>query len=215
MTQYLDARGKQCPLPLMLAKKALEKLNVGDVLEVSVDNEIAMENLEKMAVQKALGYKTEVIGQEHYIVKLQLQGSTNEMQTKENEPQLTQSETYPAEDKTSRTHGEMVVVLSSNKMGEGEAELGQLLLKGFIYSLTGLEQLPTTVIMYNSGAKLAIASSEVISDLQLLEQKGVKIVTCGTCLDYYKIADQLAVGSVTNMYDIVETLASASKIIKP
>ncbi|MEF9959123.1 MAG: sulfurtransferase-like selenium metabolism protein YedF [Niameybacter sp.] len=194
MIQYLDARGKQCPLPLILAKQALEKLEVEDFLEVSVDNEIAMENLEKMAVQKGLGYTTEVVGSTHYKVTLQLYNFEKE------------------KDKDTR---EMVVVLSSDKMGEGVAELGQLLLKGFIYALTQIDPLPTQIIMYNSGAKLAVASSEVVQDLQYLEQSGVKVMTCGTCLDYYGIADQLEVGTVTNMYDIAEALAHSGKIIKP
>nr|WP_302595449.1 sulfurtransferase-like selenium metabolism protein YedF [uncultured Cellulosilyticum sp.] len=211
MIKHIEARGKQCPMPLILAKKALAQLSAGDTLEVSVDNEIAMENLVKLAVQKQLSYTSEGISEKHYIVRMEVQEVQESEAYDERDDMAFEMCEMPSATPTSDT----VVVLSSDQMGEGEAQLGKLLLKGFIYSLTSLEKLPTKIIMYNNGAKLAIASSEVIGDLQLLEEKGVCIMTCGTCLDYYGIKDELAVGTVTNMYDIVETLAAADKIIKP
>ena len=93
--------------------------------------------------------------------------------------------------------------------------MGQILIKGFIYSLTQLEKLPDTVLFYNKGAFLTCEGSPVLEDLKTLEKEGTKICTCGTCLDFYKMKDKLAVGTIVNMYVIVETQAKADLIIKP
>ena len=108
-----------------------------------------------------------------------------------------------------------VVVISSDRMGEGNDELGKVLIKGFIYAITQLETLPKTVIFYNGGATIPVEGSVSLEDLKNLEAQGVEIITCGTCLDYYNLKEKLAVGSVTNMYTIVEKMSKASCIIKP
>lgn len=107
------------------------------------------------------------------------------------------------------------MVLSSDKMGEGEEELGKILIKGFVYALTQLEELPDSVLLYNSGAFLSCEDSPVLEDLKLLEEEGVRICTCGTCLDFYKLKEKLAVGEVVNMYQIVQVQAQADLILKP
>ena len=109
----------------------------------------------------------------------------------------------------------MVVVLSSNQMGQGDEALGKLLMKGFVFALTQQDMLPETILLYNSGAFLSCEGSDNLEDLKTLEAQGVEIRTCGTCLNYYGLTDKLAVGSVTNMYDIVETMTSAGKVIRP
>ena len=108
-----------------------------------------------------------------------------------------------------------VVVISADHMGEGDEVLGKILLKGFLFALTQQEMLPKTVLFYNGGAKLTTEGSVSLEDLRSMEAQGVQILTCGTCLNFYGLADKLAVGSVTNMYVIVETLAKAGKVIKP
>jgi selenium metabolism protein YedF len=108
-----------------------------------------------------------------------------------------------------------VVVLSSDRMGTGDDKLGQVLMKGFIYALTELEQLPKQIVLYNGGAKLSAKGSDSLEDLKLLESQGVEILTCGTCLNYYNLTEKLGVGTVTNMYTITEILLSAGKVIKP
>ena len=108
-----------------------------------------------------------------------------------------------------------MVAVSSDRMGSGNDELGKVLIKGFIFAVTQLDELPKTMLFYNGGATLTTEGSDSLEDLKSLEAQGVEILTCGTCLDYYGLKDKLAVGSVTNMYSIVETLAGADKIIKP
>lgn len=100
-------------------------------------------------------------------------------------------------------------------MGEGDPVLGHLLLKGFLYALTQQEELPQTVLFYNGGAFLTTEGSESLEDLRFLEESGVEILTCGTCLNHYGLADKLAVGQVTNMYEIAERMTHASLIVKP
>ena len=100
-------------------------------------------------------------------------------------------------------------------MGHGNDELGKALMKGFIYALSQLEELPRTILFYNGGAHLTVEGSASLEDLKTMEAQGVEIMTCGTCLDFYGLKDKLAVGTVTNMYSIVETLSNASKVIKP
>ena len=111
--------------------------------------------------------------------------------------------------------GGLVAAVSSDVMGQGSDELGATLMKGFLFALSQLPQLPKTVLFYNGGAKLTVEGSVSLEDIRNLESQGVEIMTCGTCLNYYGLADKLAVGSVTNMYSIVEKLAGASRIIRP
>ena len=100
-------------------------------------------------------------------------------------------------------------------MGRGNDELGATLMKGFIYALSQLEELPKTLLFYNGGAKLTTEGSASLEDLKSMEAQGVEILTCGTCLNFYGLTEKLAVGGVTNMYSIVETLSGAAKVIKP
>lgn len=108
-----------------------------------------------------------------------------------------------------------VVVVSSDRMGSGNDELGKVLIKGFIFAVTQLDTLPKTMLFYNGGATLTTEGSDSLEDLKSLEAQGVEIMTCGTCLDYYGLKDKLAVGTVTNMYSIVETMAKAGRIVRP
>ena len=100
-------------------------------------------------------------------------------------------------------------------MGDGDEVLGNKLLKAFIFAVTKQDNLPKTMLFYNKGAYMTCEGSEVIDDLKFLESEGVEIMTCGTCLDFYGIKEKLCIGTVTNMYDIVETMEKASKIVKP
>lgn len=215
MKQLIDARGKQCPVPVIETKKALKEITEG-MVEVLVDNEIAVQNLTKMAKQMKLNCSSEKVAVDHYVVHIEVLKSTDEMTQSQSSDNLVQNSASTIEQNHLETTQETtIVVLSANYMGEGNEELGKVLMKGFIYALTELDKLPKKILLYNSGAKLSIQGSDSLEDLRLLESKGVEILTCGTCLNFYGISDQLAVGSVTNMYAIAESLMEAIKIIKP
>ena len=204
----VDAMGDQCPIPVIKTKKALKEITETTFVELHVDNEIAVQNLSKMAKQKNLEYKCEKLEEQHYIIKINAEAEGVSIQQKapaENDKEIC----YP--DRKSNT----VVVLSSNQMGNGSEELGQILMKGFIFALTELDELPSTVLLYNSGVKLSTEGSNSIEDLKTLQAQGVEILSCGTCLNYYDLTEKLQVGDVTNMYFILEKIAQADKIIRP
>ena len=108
-----------------------------------------------------------------------------------------------------------MVVLASDKMGEGAEELGKTLLKAFIFSLTQQEKLPRTVLFYNGGAFVTCDGSASLEDLHKLEALGVEILTCGTCLNFYGLTEKLRIGTVTNMYVIAEKMLNAGNVVKP
>ncbi|GMB00474.1 sulfurtransferase-like selenium metabolism protein YedF [Pelosinus sp. IPA-1] len=203
MKQTLDARGKACPIPVVETKKVLATLHEGDTVEVAVDNFIAVQNLSKMAAQKHFEVSSEKIDENHYLVTLTVTGTSNNEKVEK-----TVCIPDSRMDKT-------VVVFSSDKMGEGDEKLGRTLMKGFIYALTEQDQLPETILLYNNGAKLSVEGADSLVDLKLLESQGVEILTCGTCLNHYGLSEKLGVGSVTNMYVIVEKQMQATKIVKP
>ena len=199
MTNIVDARGMACPIPVVKANQVLAQMTEG-ILEVHVDNTVAVENLKRMALQKGLPVKTEQPEDSHYVITIPVTGAVDTAM-----PELT------CTDCGSNT----VVAVDTDSMGRGNDELGAVLIKGFLFAVSRLETLPKTVLFYNGGAKLTTEGSASLEDLRLMEQQGVEILTCGTCLNYYGLTDQLAVGSVTDMYTIVERLNRAEKVIKP
>ncbi|KHS57558.1 response regulator SirA [Terrisporobacter othiniensis] len=198
----VNAIGDNCPIPVVKAKKAIDALEDAAIVEISVDNEIAVQNVTKMVNQKNLEYTCEKVGQNHYVIKVQCGEVVESEATKEVVAAIAKEE-------------KMVVVLSSDKMGEGDEELGKVLIKGFIYAITQLDKYPKAVLLYNSGVKLSSEGSDSIGDLKVLEDHGVEILSCGTCLNFYNLQDKLQVGKVTNMYSIVEELSGATNIIRP
>lgn len=199
----IDARGKQCPLPVIETKEALAKAAPGEIVEVRVDNEIAVQNLNKLAVQKKLSFASEKSAERDYLVKITATGEITDAQIEDDFNVVCCS-------------GQgVVVVITSETMGRGDDTLGRLLMKGFIFALSKQETPPATVLLYNGGAKLSCEGSESLEDLKNLEAWGVKILTCGTCLNHYGLSEKLSVGTVSNMYDIVETLTKATLVVRP
>lgn len=197
----VDARGDACPLPVVKAKQAIAQLNGPGQVEVLVDNEIAVQNLTKMARQKGYEAQAEKQAPDQYRVLFTV-GQVEET-----------AAPAPACIPDARTG--VVVAIDSTQMGQGSPELGQALLKAFVFALTQQDSLPRTILFYNGGAPLSCEGSPLLEDLRALEAQGVEILTCGTCLNFYGLTEKLAVGSVTNMYSIVETLLEASSVVKP
>lgn len=198
----VNAIGDNCPIPVVKAKKAIEGLTESAIVEISVGNEIAVQNVTKMVNQKNLESTCEKVGENHYVIKVQCGDVVESEETKEAVTAIVKEE-------------KMIVVLSSDKMGEGDEELGKVLIKGFIYAITQLDKYPKAILLYNSGVKLSSEGSDSIEDLKMLEEQGVEILSCGTCLNFYNLQDKLQVGKVTNMYSIVEELSEATNIIRP
>lgn len=198
----VNAMGDNCPIPVIKTKKAMQALTGAETIEVLVDNEIAVQNVSKMVASAGGQVSSEKLGEGEYKITIQMEGAPV------SESQAEESCMPDARDNT-------VVVVASDRMGEGNDELGKVLIKGFIFAVTQLDTLPKAMLFYNGGATLTTEGSDSLEDLKSLEAQGVEILTCGTCLDYYGLKDKLAVGSVTNMYSIVETMANAEKILRP
>ena len=202
----VNAMGDACPIPVIKAKKALQELEGPDVLEVLVDNEIAVQNVTKMASSSGGDVTSEKISEKEFKVIIRTDRTMPKRETQAmEEPVLCRT------DKRKDT----VIVISSDRMGEGNDELGTVLIKGFIFAVSQLDELPKAILFYNGGAKLTSEGSDSLEDLKSMEAQGVEIMTCGTCLDYYGLKEKLKVGTVTNMYSIVETMNQAGKIIRP
>lgn len=208
----VNAMGDACPIPVIKTKKALQELSGAGKIEVLVDNETAVRNVSKMAENSGASVSQEKIADGQYKVTVTVPVGTS---LEEGGDQITQGEMKCDCGGEKEVSGDTVVVISSDKMGEGNDELGRVLIKGFLFAVTQLDSLPEKMVFYNGGARLTVEGSESLEDLRELERQGVEITTCGTCLDYYGIKDRLAVGTVTNMYSIVETMRQAGRILRP
>ena len=198
----VNAMGDQCPIPVVKATKALKAMTEAGTVEVHVDNEVAVQNLSRMATK--FGCKVASAKQEdkHFVVTV----------TVDHLPETVEDAPVAC---TPAAGGSFVVAVDTDTMGRGNDELGKVLMKGFLYAVSQLPQLPQTILFYNGGARLTTEGSDSLEDLRNMEAQGVEILTCGTCLNYYGLTDKLAVGGVSNMYTIVEKLAGAGKVIKP
>ena len=166
MKHEVDAMGKQCPIPVVMTKKVIDRATVGDKMTVQTEQ------------------SGEPVSEEEFVCETPHKKVT-------------------------------VAVISSNVMGNGDDDLGKILIKGFIYALSQLETQPDTILFYNGGAKLTTEGSESLEDLKQMEADGVEILTCGTCLKHYGLMDKLMVGKVTDMYTIAERMTGADKVIRP
>ena len=212
MEKLVNALGMACPLPVVNAKKAVEELTAGDVLTVLVDNEIAVQNLERFAGYKGFGVSSEQRAEKEFAVIMKI---TEGLAEAEENSDAAEDADLQEEASDSLIKKGMVVVLSGNVMGTGDEKLGKALMKAFVFAVTKQDQLPETILCYNTGAYLTCEGADTLEDMKSLEAEGVKIFTCGTCLDFYGMKEKLAVGGVTNMYDIVETMEKARTILSP
>lgn len=190
MKNILDARGQECPKPVIMTKKELEDMEKG-ILTTIVDNEVAKENISKLANSLGLDFTVEEVSQEEYHIHIN-KGDT----IKEEGLSL------------SSNLKDMTIGFSSDTMGKGDDQLGKILMKSFIYTVSETKPYPTTMVFFNSGVRLTCEDSEVIDDLIRLENEGVEIISCGTCLDFLNIKEKLKVGSISNMYTIYEKLSN-------
>ncbi len=193
----VDARGLPCPQPVILTRNAMR-----DATEVVtlVSQRDQVDNVRRLAERAGWHVAFEQAEDGWSIQMVQGQAAV--------EPEITPDLATCAPAEAARRR---VLLLSSDQIGRGEPELGGILMRSFLYTLGEIEPRPETLILLNSGVKLAVEGSPVLGDLQSLEQKGLQILVCGTCLDYYQLKERLAVGSISNMYTIAETLMDADQ----
>lgn len=203
--RIVDTKGQLCPAPLIAAKRALNETAAGESFIVLTDNRTSFDNLNRfLKDNKAECNVTESDG----IWSLTVTKITTE-------PVQSKPEEYCDTSVAHFQKGNYVVVISSDKMGEGDAELGHLLMTNFIKALKDIDKLPAKIVFYNNGVKLAVKSSPVIEHLRDLEKMGVELILCATCVNHYSLSNDLGVGLVSNIYVIAEAMTTAGNIIKP
>ncbi len=193
----VDCRGLNCPEPVLKTKDVLAS-DPDKKIHVLVDNETARENVLRFARSQERNAVWEKENN-HFVITIS------------GESEQKASELLFVKDDESRKN--TVLFIATDELGKGSRELGTMLMRNFIYTLTKRDQLPGAIIFMNSGVKLSIADSPVLDELEDLEQKGVQILVCGTCLDYYELKEKHKAGLVSNMYDISDLLLGADLVI--
>lgn len=222
---YINAIGKACPMPVVMAKKELDK--GAESLTVAVDNQIAVENLSRLAA--ARGMEVSVKEKEGiFEVKLCTSQEADAVHAGTDASTApTTDQTQPPKDSAPKDRAASApspactpygcgyaVFIGKDVVGEGERELGENLMKMAIYTLSQSDQIPAAVLFMNSGVKLPAGEEQQVMDsLKELMEKGCEILVCGTCLNYYGLTEQLKIGTVSNMYDILEKMQQAAKVI--
>lgn len=197
----VNAMGKVCPIPVIMTKKVLRENSAGENILIRVDNEIATQNLTKMATQLHITSSVTKLNDAEYTVLYDFEGR---------EACAIMNDTTVLE----QGADEYVVVINSDKMGTGDEEFGKKLLENFVYALTEQDRIPKIVVLYNTGVRLATVNEKTIGDLKTLVSKGSEVLACGLCLEFYGLKDKLHVGSPTNMYSITEIMRT-NKVVKP
>lgn len=192
MTHQIDARGLACPQPVIMTKKAIE---AGKDCVVIVDNEAARDNVCRMA--KSQGCEANV----------EEEGGCFRIRVTRGADRKTQESAAPAA-------GPTVVVFPCDRMGKGDDDLGKVLMRAFLHTLGEIAPRPDVMIFFNAGVKLTTDGSEVLEDLRALEKTGIRLLVCGTCLDFFGLKERLQAGMISNMYDIAETMLSAGKVVR-
>ncbi len=194
----LDCRGMSCPQPVLETKKALQKSPSGEVL-VLVDDPASKENVRRFA--ESQGYRVD-ISEEKGAFQLRLQKTEGRRKDPVGEERKVEGET------------QTVVFIESDSIGRGSEELGRILMRSFLHTLAEAEFKAAKIILVNSGVKLTCEGSEVLEDLRHLSEQGTEVLSCGTCLDYFGLKTKLQVGRISNMYEILSSLAQAAKVLK-
>ncbi|MGO4860495.1 sulfurtransferase-like selenium metabolism protein YedF [Atopobiaceae bacterium LCP21S3_F11] len=212
----IDARNLACPRPVVLALEALPKLAAGESLEVLVNDEVAPANLTRLAAEKDCEVATADHG-DHVSVMLTPRSSTAATDGAADTAAgpvaaAAAAGACPASEAPAPAQGSVVLV-GADSLGRGSEELGHKLLGGLIYAFAHQDPLPKAMVFFNGGAHLTCEGSESLADVRDLESKGCEILTCGTCLDFYGIRDQLGVGGVTNLYRIAEIMATEPNVV--
>jgi selenium metabolism protein YedF len=195
--KLVDCRGLHCPEPVIKTKQAMAEMPGAD-LKIIVDNETARENVSRFARNQ--GKSTNWV-EENGLFSISITGSDDSIKS-----------SARTETKNKQLENP-VILISTSLLGQGSDELGAMLMRNFIYTLTKRDDLPGAIVFMNSGVKLTITSSPALDELLELEGKGVQLLVCGTCLDYYQLKEVHKAGQVSNMYDISDLLLAAKRVV--
>ena len=196
MKKFIDAKGKSCPMPVIMAKK---EIDAGvKFFEIEVDNKIAVENLKKLA--NSQGFTT-TIKEDNGTFKVDFSNGCEEC------------EEVLAKVEGKKPLGNWAIFVNKETIGAGNDELGQSLMKMFFYTISEGKDLPKSILFMNGGVKVPTLNAQAIEHLKVLQDKGVELLVCGACLNFYELENKLEVGKISNMYDITNAMKEASKVI--
>ncbi|MEW6519130.1 MAG: sulfurtransferase-like selenium metabolism protein YedF [Thermodesulfobacteriota bacterium] len=199
----MDCRGLKCPQPVLKVKDALERMTAGEIA-ITVDNEASRSNVERFAgSQGCQATVTEDHGNFHILIK------------KDGEARPVSGAAEAASFTCEPGQTGLVHVIPANTMGRGNDELGQVLMRAYIKTMKDVTPLPRKILFYNSGVLLTATDSDIIQPLRDLEARGAEIFSCGTCLDFFDLKGRLLVGKTTNMYEIMQSMAGAARVVSP
>ena len=196
MKKFIDAKGKSCPMPVIMAKKEID--SGVKFFEIEVDNKIAVENLKKLA--NSQGFTT-TIKENNGNFKVDFSNGCEEC------------EEVLAKVEGKKPLGNWAIFVNKEIIGAGNDELGQSLMKMFFYTISEGEDLPKSILFMNGGVKVPTLNDQAIEHLKVLQDKGVELLVCGACLNFYELENKLEVGTISNMYDITNAMKEASKVI--
>ncbi len=199
MPTIVDVRGLACPQPVIQTRKALQT-NAGEVITI-VDNDTSQHNVTKMAEKQG------------YIVRSETQADGIYLYLTPHAPVAHVAEQVQPVISAAAPTGALVLVVPDEFMGRGDPELGGILMRAFFHTLGEVQPLPDTIIFFNSGVKLLVEGSKTLADLLSLQDAGMQMLACGTCLGHYGLKELVRVGEISNMYTIAETLLRAGKVI--
>ena len=187
----IDCKGLKCPTPLINTKKYFDSIEEGKA-KVIVDNEVAKNNIVKFIESNGFTYEVTEDNNLFEIVIGKEECNCAPMELTE----------------------DLTIVVSSDKLGEGDDTLGETLMKSYFFALSESDNLPKTLIFMNGGVKLTVEGSPCLEGIVKLHERGVEILSCGTCLDFFGIKEKLAIGEISNMYTIVEKMNKSKNTIK-
>lgn len=203
--RIVDTKGQPCPAPLIAAKKALRETPEGESFILLTDNQTSFDNLSRFLKDNNGDFQVSKDGEVWTLTITRITGGLSEVR----------AEDYCAPSVVHFEKGNYIVVVSSDKMGEGDEELGHLLMANFIKAIKDLDKLPLKILFYNKGVMLATHNSSAIDHLKDLEKMGVELLLCSTCVNHYSLAEKFGAGTLSNMYTIAEVMTSGVNIIKP
>ncbi len=198
--KQIDCRGMACPQPVISTKDYIQE-HPREIVEILVDNKASKENVCRFLKSQNWTASVKMIDEETYSITAAPPTCDIDFKTEEAHPEPQSSQ-------------KILVFIPADIFGSGSEELGRGLMKNFISTLKEMGKELWRIVLVNGGVKLSAKDSPVLDDLKNLEEAGVSILVCGTCLEYFKLLDSKAVGETTNMLDIVTSMQVATKIIR-
>lgn len=193
----IDAKGKACPIPVIMAKKEADSGN--SAFSVIVDNQTAVENLSRFGSNGGFQVKVREISPEEFVVSLS-KGGAGEISS-------------PQAEAAAETGKTWAVFIGKKGIGEGDEEFSSTLMNMYLYTLTEADNIPDYILFMNKGVTIPTENEDASEHLKKLIKRGCKVLVCGACLNYYGLEKSLKAGEVSNMYSINEAMTEVDKVI--